>query len=81
MLISEIKKWAKLNGYDTIKNHTDEGQTDYYWSKIEDISITGVSPSIRNLAKDIFNDITDNRWEEHQKEYQDQKTEIRTNSE
>lgn len=80
MLWSNVKSWAKSKGYDTIKDIGDEEKGDkvqYYWTKIDNIATTGVSFSINRLARDIFNDITSNKWEEHQKEYQNKKEEIR----
>jgi hypothetical protein len=72
MLWSEIKKWAKQQGYETLKEKGDEeiGEpVKYYWSKIDDASHSGVAKSVSKLAKEIYNDITDNRWLDHQQEY------------
>lgn len=73
MLWSEVKKWAKEQGYETLKDKGDEKKGDkvqYYWSKIDNPSASGVSPSVSKLARDIYNDITNGTWIEHQTTYQ-----------
>lgn len=76
MLWSEVKKWAKDKGYETIKDKED-GQ--YYWAKLEssDPSDSGVAKSVSKLATAIFNHITNNKWVDHQNEFQNNKTEKR----
>lgn len=72
MLWSEIKKWAKEQGYEAIKNKGDEDKGEsvqYHWSKIDNSDRKGVAKSVSKLAKAIFNDITDNIWVEHQEQY------------
>lgn len=70
MLWSEIKRWAKDNGYETIKQKDDSiNGASYYWSKTDDPQASGVSLSVSKLAKDIFNSITDNKWIDHQSSY------------
>ena len=74
MLWSQIKSWAKSHGYETLKDKGDEESGDkvqYYWSKLEDPEHSGVAPSVSKLAKAIFNDITNNKWIDHQNEYQE----------
>lgn len=74
MLWSEIKKWAKSHGYETLKDKGDEEKGEkvqYYWSKIDNPSASGVSPSLSKLARDIYNDITNGAWIDHQKEYKE----------
>lgn len=74
MLWSEVKKWAKEQGYETLKDKGDEKKGDkvqYYWSKIDNPSASGVSPSVSKLARDIYNDITNGSWVQHQTEYQE----------
>lgn len=68
MTISEVKKWAKGLGYHAVKDK-DDGK--YYWSKSDSNTVdsSGVAPSVSKLAKAIFNHITDNKWVDHQKEY------------
>jgi hypothetical protein len=70
MIISEIKKWAKANGYSIIKEQENNTFV-YYWSKDNDISVTGVASSVSKVATCIFNHMTDNKWVDHQKEYYD----------
>lgn len=68
MTISEIKKWAKGLGYDTIKDK-DDGK--YYWSKsgLNSPDCSGVATSVSKLAKAIYNHYTDNKWIDHQAEF------------
>lgn len=74
MLWSEVKRWAKDRGYDIIKEKDDSinGAT-YYWMKSDDHAISGVSPSVSKVATAIFNNITNNKWVEYQKEYAENK--------
>lgn len=76
MLWSEIRKWAKDKGYDTIKDKQDN---QYYWAKIgsEDPKDSGVAKSVSKLATAIFNHLTDNKWLEHQETYENNKEEKR----
>ena len=74
MMISEIKKWAKAHGYTIIKDKGDEEKGDpvqYYWSKDNDVNVTGVAPSISKVAKAVFNHMTDNKWIDYQTQYQE----------
>lgn len=74
MLWSEIKKWAKEQGYETLKDKGDEKKGDpvqYYWSKLDNPQASGISKSVSKLARDIYNDITNGEWTRHQQEYQD----------
>lgn len=69
MLWSEIKKWAKDQGYETIKDKEDNK---YYWAKsnsANDMENCGVEPSVSKLAKAIYNNISQNKWIEYQNEY------------
>lgn len=68
MLWSEIKKWAKEQGYETIKEKDGEITT-YYWAKLDVTDASGVSKSVSKLAWDIYNHITENKWIEFQKEF------------
>ena len=65
MLWSEIKKWAKEKGYETIKEK-DGDITTYYWAKIGVPDASGISKSVSKLAFDIYNHMTDNKWLDHQ---------------
>jgi hypothetical protein len=69
MLWTEIRKWAKEKGYQTIKEKGDEEGAQYFWSKIDNPESSGVAKSVSKLARAIFNDITNNRWVEYQTEY------------
>lgn len=68
MLWTEIRSWAKSLGYDTIKDK-DDGK--YYWAKLDDVNPdnSGVASSVSKLAKAIYNHYTNNRWIDHQTEY------------
>jgi len=75
-MISEVKRWAKSNGYTIIKDKGNEEKNEpvqYYWSKDDDVNVTGVAPSVSKLATAIFNHMTDNKWVEYQKEYAENK--------
>lgn len=76
MLWKEIKTWAKNQGYDTIKDKED-GK--YYWTKLgsDKSDVSGVATSVSKLATAIFNHITENKWLDHQNEYQNNKEEKR----
>lgn len=76
MLWSEIKKWAKDRGYDTIK---DKDDNQYYWVKIgsDKQEDSGVAKSVSKLAKAIFNHLTNNDWVEHQQNYENNMEETR----
>lgn len=74
MTITEIKKWAKSKGYDVVKEKDDSiNGASYYWMKSSDHSHSGVALSVSKLATDIFNDMTDNKWVDYQKERQENK--------
>lgn len=66
MIWTEIKKWARENGYDVLK---EKGKDEYVWTKDNDPSVTGVASSLNQLATDIYNDKTGNAWVEYQREY------------
>jgi hypothetical protein len=70
MKITEIKSWAKTWGYSIIKEKDDsKNGASYYWAKNDDPSVTGVSPSVSKVARDIYNHMTENKWVEHQQNY------------
>lgn len=74
MLWTEVRSWAKSHGYDVLKDKGDEEKEEpvtYYWSKIDDPSASGISPSVSKLARDIYNNITNNAWIDHQNEYKE----------
>lgn len=68
--ITEIKSWAKRWGYSVIKEKDDSiNGASYYWSKDDDINTTGVALSVSKLALAIFNNMTNDKYVEHQKQY------------
>lgn len=75
MLWTTVKTWAKDNGYTTFREKsksTDKGDNayDYYWAKDSDPTITGLSLSVSRLAKDIYNNITNNKFVDYQAAYE-----------
>jgi hypothetical protein len=71
MLWSEVKKWAKEQGYEVIKEKDDSvNGASYYWANINNTEISGISLSVSKLARDIYNSITSNEWVDHQTQYQ-----------
>jgi hypothetical protein len=80
MLWTQIRSWAKSHGYEVLKDKGDETKDEkvqYYWSKSDDPKASGVSPSVSKLARDIYNNITDNIWVDYQKEFQKNKEEVK----
>ena len=72
MLWTEVRRWAKDRGFDTIKEKDDSiNGHSYYWMKSDDHSVSGISPSVSKLARDIYNTITDNKWVDHQNEFKE----------
>jgi hypothetical protein len=70
MLWSEVKKWAKEQGYETLKEKDDSiNGASYYWAKLDDVNASGVSLSVSKLATAIYNHITENKWVDHQNEF------------
>ena len=68
--ITEIKIWAKRWGYSIIKEKDDSiNGASYYWCKNDDPNVTGVALSVSKVATAIFNDLTENKWLEHQQNY------------
>lgn len=72
MLWTEVRKWAKELGYDSIKNKED-GK--YYWKKTssDDNNDCGIVSSVSKLAKAIYNHHTQNKWLDHQQEFEKNK--------
>jgi hypothetical protein len=68
MLWTEIRKWAKDRGYETLKEKEND-ITSYYWAKLDTPDASGISKSVSKLAFDIYNHMTDNKWLDYQKEY------------
>lgn len=70
MTWTEIKKWAKYQGFDSIKQKDDSiNGASYYWSKSNDPSVNGISMSVSKFARDIFNVITSSQWVDYQTQY------------
>jgi len=69
---SLIKSWAKDKGYkvDRKKSGDEINPYKYEWHRIDNIQIKGTINSLSRLAVSIYNDMTDNRFLEHQKQYQ-----------
>jgi len=70
MLWTEIRRWGKSKGYETIKDK-DDGK--YYWAKLDSSNPndSGVARSVSKLATQIYNHMTDNKWVEHQTQYKE----------
>lgn len=66
MTWTEIRRWAKENGYQTSK-HKDG----YDWSVVDNPDSCGTTSSVSKLATAIFNHMTDNKFIQHQKDYKD----------
>jgi hypothetical protein len=64
MLWKEIKSWATNHNYTAKK--TEDG---YVWSRLDNPSQSGISKSVSKLATDIYNDMTGNKFLEHQQKY------------
>jgi hypothetical protein len=68
---SEIKKWAKSKGYktDRIKKDKENNKYLYSWVELSNPNNKGRTQSTFDLAKDIYNHMTDNRHLAYQKAY------------
>lgn len=72
MLWTEVRKWAKEQGFDVVKEKDDSlNGASYYWAKSSDHQVSGISLSVSKLAKDVYNAITDSKWVAHQETYQE----------
>lgn len=73
MLWTEVRKWAKENGYDCSRTKIEDKENSYiyYWKNINDANNSGTSTSVSKLATDIYNMLTDGQWIEYQKEYKE----------
>lgn len=75
--IRETKTWAKKWGYTIIKekdNSVNVNGASYYWAKDNDPSVTGVALSVSKVARAIFNDLTNNKWVDHQQKFEEDKS-------
>lgn len=77
MLWSEIRKWAKDHGYETLKEKEGETTT-YYWAKLDVPDASGVATSVSRLAFAIYNHMTDNKWLDHQTKFKNNQTDVQT---
>jgi hypothetical protein len=77
--ITEIKSWAKTWGY-SIKKEKDDtvNGASYYWMKDDDPSVCGVALSVSKVATAIFNHLSNDKWVDHQQQYQENKKEEKT---
>jgi hypothetical protein len=72
--ITEIKSWAKTWGYSILKEKDNSiNGASYYWMKNDDPSISGVELSVSKVATAIYNHLSENKWIDHQKQYQENK--------
>ena len=71
MIWKEVKSWATSHEYKVDREKvTDSPKSyNYYWERKSDASISGRSDSTFNLARDIYNDITNCMFVEHQNTY------------
>jgi hypothetical protein len=72
--ITEVKSWAKTWGYSIIKEKDDSvNGASYYWCKNDDPNATGVALSVSKVAAAIYNHMTNDKYVDHQKQYQENK--------
>lgn len=70
--ITEVKSWAKRWGYSIIKEKDDSvNGASYYWCKEDDPTVTGVALSVSKVATAIYNHMSNNKFVDHQKQYQE----------
>lgn len=63
---TEIKKWASNQGYTVDREKTAPRTYLYTWSKDDS---SGTEHHVSDLAKSIFNHLTDNKWIGYQEAY------------
>jgi hypothetical protein len=69
MKFTDIRKWAKQQGFSVRKEEDDSiNGASYYWNKHDD-SINGISISVSKLARDVYNIISYNKWVDYQNAY------------
>jgi len=72
--ITEVKSWAKTWGYSILKEKDDSiNCASYYWMKNDDPNVSGVELSVSKVATAIYNNISNNKWIEHQKNFRENK--------
>lgn len=72
MMWKEVKTWATSHGYKVDRQKVD-GTTkkyDYFWEEKSNPNNKGQANGVANLAKQIYNSITDYRHVEHQQNYE-----------
>lgn len=72
MMWKEVKTWASSHGYkvERTKIEGTKQSYDYFFQEKSNPNNTGREESVFNLAKTIYNKITDNRHVEHQENYE-----------
>ena len=72
MMWKEVKTWASSHDYkvERVKIEGTKQSYDYFWEEKSNPNNKGRADSVFNLAKTIFNKITDNRHVEHQNNYE-----------
>jgi hypothetical protein len=66
---SEIKKWAKSKGYEVDRTKKEKNKYLYNWVELSNPNNKGRAQSTFDLAKDVYNNMTDNRHLAYQKAY------------
>lgn len=76
MIWKEVKSWAIKNGYNVTRStiETASHKYEYTWNKDNEF---GKEYSTLGLVKVIYNDITENKYSEHQKNYMPSDIEIK----
>lgn len=72
MMWKEVKKWATSHGYKVDREKID-GTTkkyDYFWEEKSNPNKKGQADSVFNLAKAIYNSITNDAHVKYQQSYQ-----------
>ena len=64
MTFVEIRRWAKEKGYKAEKN-----DNSYSWHRLDNEQICGTTSSVSKLATAIFNNMTDNKFIQHQEDF------------
>jgi len=76
--ITEVKSWAKTWGYSILKEKDDSiNGASYYWIKNDDPNVTGVALSVSKVTIAIYNHMTNDKYVEHQKQYQENKNDTK----
>lgn len=71
MVWTEIKRWAKEQGYkaDREKIENSEKSYKYTWYKIDDPNVAGTETSVSKVATAIYNHLSNNQYVEYQEQY------------